>query len=164
MVSTRVVKAVDWNSVEWAYVPAPGEVYVIVRQETDNKYLKIGDGVRSLDALPYISTDTLEAYMAEQCTGKTCAQCEHLCVINRNKVYAVCDETGKVFELWHMDTRKSDACDRFKSKEQTKITTLRCPCCNKPLSLKAGNAAFTYWDCKRCERSFAYDVWAEQFI
>ena len=43
----------------------------------------------------------------------TCNQCGHLCVINRNKIYAVCDETGKVFELWHMDTRKSDACDSF---------------------------------------------------
>ena len=48
--------------------------------------------------------------------NKTCADCEHLCIINRNKIYAVCDETGKAFELWHMDTRTTDACKKFISK------------------------------------------------
>ena len=119
MASTRLVKAVDLNHVEWAYVPAPGEVYVIVRPETNSKYLKIGDGVRSLEALPYVSLEILSQQEIEELTltnRETCAQCGHLYVINRNKIYAVCDETGKVFELWHMDTRKSDACGRFAPK------------------------------------------------
>lgn len=116
--TTMNIKAVDWNYVEWDYVPTPGEVYVIVRPETDTKYLKIGDGVRPLDALPYLPTGSLEDYIEEETIRETCAQCDHLCIINRNKVYAVCDETGKVFELWTMDTRESDACKKFKHKRR----------------------------------------------
>lgn len=106
------VKAVDFAYAEWDYVPTPGEAIVIRRIETDETFLKIGDGKRRLSDLPIISPK-LEECMANY--EKTCAQCEHLCVINRNKIYAVCDEFGKVFELWKMDTRATDAehCIKF---------------------------------------------------
>ena len=105
-----VLKSVNWDYVEWDTIPTPGEVYVIVRPELDRKYIKIGDGIRKLDELPYINTSILDE---EEYVRQTCSQCGHLCVINRNKIYAVCDETGKVFELWRMDTRDSDACKKF---------------------------------------------------
>lgn len=120
----QTVKAVDSAYVEWDYIPTPGEVYVIKNTETDNTYLKIGDGKHKLRDLSYISTSILgdEADM-EDTIRETCAQCEHLYIINRNKIYAVCDETGKVFELWRMDTRESDACNKFikKNKRQNKF-------------------------------------------
>lgn len=113
----QMVKAVDFAYAEWDCIPTPGEVYVIKDIETDNTYLKIGDGKRKLSDLPSVTTSILgEAYM-EDIIKETCAQCGHLCIINRNKIYAVCDETGKVFELWHMDTRESDACKHFQQKK-----------------------------------------------
>ena len=114
----QTVRAVDFAYVEWDYIPAPGEVYVIKNIETDNTYLKIGDCKHKLSDLPCVTTSILgEAYM-EETIRETCAQCDHLCIINRNKIYAVCDETGKVFELWTMDTRESDACKKFKHKRR----------------------------------------------
>lgn len=114
----QMVRAVDSAYAEWDCIPTPGEVYVIKNIETDNTYLKIGDGKHKLSDLPCVTTSILgEAYM-EETIRETCAQCGHLCVINRNKIYAVCDETGKVFELWHMDTRESDACKKFKKKNK----------------------------------------------
>lgn len=114
----QMVKAVDFAYAEWDCIPTPGEVYVIKDIETDNTYLKIGDGKRKLSDLPSVTTSILgETYM-EDSIRETCAQCEHLCVINRNKIYAVCDETGKVFELWRMDTRESDACGKFIKKNE----------------------------------------------
>ena len=161
----QTVRAVDFAYVEWDYIPAPGEVYVIKNIETDNTYLKIGDGKHKLSDLPCVTTFILsEAYM-EDTVRETCAQCEHLCVINRNKIYAVCDETGKVFELWHMDTRKSDACKRFipKEKQDTKITLLKCPYCQKSMHLTAGNSVFSYWECYNCHKSFEDNIWTETF-
>ena len=114
----QIVRAVDWCHAEWDCIPTPGEVYVIVRPETDEKYLKIGNGVTRLGDLPCISASIFgEIEMEETTIRETCAQCGHLCIINRNKIYAVCDETGKVFELWHMDTRESDACKHFQQKK-----------------------------------------------
>ena len=114
----QMVKAVDFAYAEWDCIPTPGEVYVIKDIETDNTYLKIGDGKRKLSDLPSVTTSILGETYIEDSIRETCAQCGHLCVINRNKIYAVCDETGKVFELWRMDTRESDACKKFIKKNE----------------------------------------------
>lgn len=145
-------------SQEWDRILTPGEAILIHCVDTDQRYLKIGDGKQTLRELPKIWTD--ERNILPMC--KTCAQCEHLCIINRNKIYAVCDETGKVFELWRMDTREADACNKFISKEE-KITTLKCPYCGKPMRLIAGNPTFTYWECDDCNKSFEYNIWTEKF-
>lgn len=98
------------------YIPAPGEAIIVRFLDTDTTNVKIGDGVHTLYELPYLLlNDELEGVRP---MNKTCAQCEHLCIINRNKIYAVCDETGKSFELWRMDTREADACERFIPKEE----------------------------------------------
>lgn len=152
-----------WNS-EWVhYVPAPGEAIIIQIMDIQQTNLKMGDGKRTLAELPYIfNADELEGVRP---MNKTCAQCEHLCIINRNKIYAVCDETGKSFELWRMDTREADACERFIPKEDqdTKITLLKCPHCKKPMRWTAGNSVFSYWECYNCNKSFEYNVWTETF-
>ena len=98
------------------YVPTPGEAIVIWVIDTEDYLLKIGDGKSTLRELPTLSKNG--EWILPHCKNETCAACGHLCVINRNKIYAVCDETGKVFELWHMDTRTTDACDKFVSKDK----------------------------------------------
>ena len=35
-----------------------------------------------------------------------CADCRHLCVINGNKIYAICDKTNYMFLSFGVDTRK----------------------------------------------------------
>lgn len=103
----------DYYTRDWFnYVPSPGEAIIIQLIDVHKTNVKMGDGKHTLAELPYIFLDSeLEGRMNPM--DKTCAQCEHLCIINRNKIYAVCDETGKVFELWRMDTREADACERF---------------------------------------------------
>lgn len=96
-------KVVHWANTQWNTVPEPGEIYVLKHNNGKN-YVKVGDGVRTLDALP-----NLDCYQPNRC----CANCEHLFKINRNKIFAVCDEIGKVFHLWQDDTRTSNDCDRF---------------------------------------------------
>lgn len=106
------LKIADWYGLDWGSIPSLGEPILIRRQDLDKTYLKIGDGIRALDILPIID----ERMMKETMTcNKVCANCKHLFVINRNKVYAVCDEFGKVFELWKMDTRATNAenCHKF---------------------------------------------------
>ncbi len=43
------------------------------------------------------------------------------------------------------------------------ITGLRCPHCNTPMRLLAGNPAFTYWLCKCCWAEFEYNIFSERF-
>lgn len=104
-------KVMDYFTADWNYIPAAGEVIIIKNPEVDMEYMHIGNGKDKIGDLAYITKDMVME-------DKTCAQCRHLCVINRNKIYAVCDETGKVFELWHMDTRESDACKKFIKKNE----------------------------------------------
>lgn len=104
----------DWYSQEQDIIPTPGEAIAIYFVDTERTELKIGDGVRTLRELPFIIAEG----PGDGIMYKTCANCEHLCIINRNKVYAVCDELGKVFELWKMDTRATDACYKFIQKKQ----------------------------------------------
>ena len=111
------LKAVDWYTAEWDYVPPAGETYVICRFDTQEKFLKIGDGQHRLGELPNISTSILgEEIPKVTIAENTCAQCEHLCTINRNKVYAVCDEIGKTFFMWQEDTRTANSCKHFSSR------------------------------------------------
>ena len=77
--------------------------------------LTVGNGEQNLVDLPWLYP---EAEVIEM--NQTCSNCEHLCVLNRNKVYAVCDETGKVFELWQMDTRATDGCGSYTPAEKNK--------------------------------------------
>lgn len=157
-------KITQWANTQWNMTPAPGEIHILKHKNGQN-YLKIGDGVRPLDTLPYLPTGSLEDYAEKETIRETCAQCGHLCVINRNKIYAVCDETGKVFEIWRMDTRESDACKRFIPKEEQdiKVTLLKCPYCKKPMRWTAGNSVFSYWECHNCNKSFEYNIWTETF-
>ena len=108
------VKKITTNLADWQgciFIPAPGEAVITHMIDTEEYQLRIGDGKHNLRELPVIWEKG--EYLLPHCKNDTCANCGHLCVINRNKIYAVCDETGKVFELWHMDTRKTDACDDF---------------------------------------------------
>lgn len=145
------------------YIPASGEAIIVRFLDTDTTNVKIGDGVHTLHELPYLFLN--DELKGKALMSKTCAQCEHLCIINRNKIYAVCDETGKVFELWRMDTRDSDACEKFIPKEDqnTKITLLKCPHCGKSMRWIMGNSIFSYWECHSCNKSFEYNVWTETF-
>lgn len=106
------LKIADWYNLDWDLIPSLGEPVLIRRQDLGKTYLKIGDGIRALDMLPIIDERMIREVTA---CNKVCANCEHLFVINRNKVYAVCDELGKTFELWKMDTRATDAehCTKF---------------------------------------------------
>lgn len=158
---TLIVKAVDYDfAARWDYVPTPGEAFVLIRPETDEKFIKIGDGKTCIGNLPIIF-NSQEEEMKQRPIDETCANCSHLCVINRNKIYAVCDETGKTFELWRMDTRDSDACSKFAPKEDGR--NQKCPHCGRPMRWVAGNPIFTYWECKYCNREFEYNVWTETF-
>lgn len=145
------------------YIPTPGEAIIVRYLDTDTTNVKIGDGIHTLYELPCLFSD--DRLKGTSLMNKTCAQCEHLCVINRNKIYAVCDETGKVFELWRMDTRESDACDKFTPTENqnTEITLLKCPYCKKPMHWIMGNPVFSYWECYNCNKAFEYNIWTETF-
>ena len=43
------------------------------------------------------------------------------------------------------------------------ITTIRCPHCNTPLSLTGGNIMFSFWQCKKCQKGFQFNVLLEKF-
>lgn len=49
---------------------------------------------------------------------KSCNNCNHLWVINKNKLYAVCDEWCKAFPLWGTDTREEN-CDDWVARSAT---------------------------------------------
>ena len=88
-------------------VPAAGEVYLIRINDSDHTFIKIGDGHTEFCDLPAIPN-----YLF----GKSCDNCTHLCKVNRNKLYAVCDEIGKSFFLWQEDTRTNNDCPHFEPK------------------------------------------------
>lgn len=102
MASLPRLKIANWHTVDWDMVLSPGEP--IVLEKDGSCYLKIGDGFRALDALPLIE---------KQQSLRSCENCTHLCKINRNKIYAVCDEVGKTFHLWQEDTRNWNDCNKF---------------------------------------------------
>ena len=79
---------------EWEdYTPAPGEATVIHYIDTQQTELKIGNGVSTIKELPYIQTSSpvpvtdYEKYV--------CADCGHLCKVNKNKVYAAVCGAGR---------------------------------------------------------------------
>lgn len=43
------------------------------------------------------------------------------------------------------------------------ITTILCPHCNTPLSLTGGNVMFSFWQCKKCQKGFQFNVLLEKF-
>ena len=97
------------------YIPAPGEAIVVHFVDTEKTELKIGNGVATIKELPYIQT-SCPAPIIDY--GKyVCADCGHLCKINKNKVYAVCDELGKVFHMWQIDARTVKSCNKFTPRE-----------------------------------------------
>ena len=71
-------------------VPAAGEVYLIRINDSDDTFIKIGDGHTEFCDLSAIPNHLF---------AKNCDNCTHLCKINKNKLYAVCDEIGKPFFL-----------------------------------------------------------------
>lgn len=98
------------------YVPTPGEAIVVHFVDTGKTELKIGNGVATIKELPYIQTSCPTP--VTDYSKYTCADCGHLCKINRNKVYAVCDELGKVFSMWQLDARTVKSCVKFIPKEE----------------------------------------------
>lgn len=100
----RYMDLYDW---ERDGVPDAGQVYIIRIHDSDDYFIKIGDGKTQFCDLPSLPYSIL---------GHACSNCEHLCPVNKNKVYAVCDETGKTFFLWQEDTRTANSCEHFRLK------------------------------------------------
>lgn len=98
---------IDLREWERDSVPIAGEVYFIRINDSDDYFVKIGDGVTPFYDLPCLPYSVF---------GHSCSNCEHLCPVNSNKVYAVCDETGKTFFLWQEDTRTANSCEHFRLK------------------------------------------------
>lgn len=97
----RYMDLYDW---ERDGVPAAGEIYIIKINDSDHTFIKIGDGHTEFCDLPAIPNHLF---------AKNCDNCTHLCKINKNKIYAVCDEIGKPFFLWQDDTRIGNDCPYF---------------------------------------------------